>query len=155
MSNRTGTPLLAAFIATLVIFAGCRQQNKLEPVADASNAVKGQQLFEQFCQKCHGVDGSGNGPIAELLKVPPTDLSILTVDNGGSFPSDRISAWIDGREETRSHGTREMPVWGNIWTDEAGGTEVEQEVAEHISQIVEHIRWLQVPSEVRSELDTQ
>jgi mono/diheme cytochrome c family protein len=153
MTNRTGTPMLAAFVATLVMFGGCGQQDRLEPITDASIAARGQQLFEQYCQKCHGADGSGNGPIAELLKIPPTDLSILAVDNGGSFPADRIGAWIDGREEARSHGTREMPVWGNIWTDESGGTEIEQEVAEQISQIVEHIRWLQVPSEVRSELD--
>ena len=40
------------------------------------------------------------------------DLTVLSQNNKGIFPFDRVYQIIDGRKEVKAHGSREMPVWG-------------------------------------------
>lgn len=42
----------------------------------------GKRQFEANCASCHGVNGKGNGPITDLLKKSPPDLSLLAKNNG-------------------------------------------------------------------------
>jgi len=72
----------------------------------------GQYWYSTYCASCHGRDGKGDGPVARSLSRPPADLSGLSAANGGTFPSERIAEFVDGRREVAAHGTREMPVWG-------------------------------------------
>jgi hypothetical protein len=58
------------------------------------------------------MDAKGNGVLAANLKVAPPDLTLLTKNNGGVFPVERIFAVIDGRTQIESHGSRDMPIWG-------------------------------------------
>lgn len=103
----------------------------------------GKITYERYCANCHGTEAHGNGPIAGLLKVPPPDLTLLSANNGGVFPVDSIYMMIDGREDVASHGTREMPVWGNVW-GEKDGLPVQPEAVEHqINEIIEYLRTLQ------------
>ena len=64
---------------------------------------------------CHGIDAKGNGPVdRKALKTRHADLTVLTKNNNGVFPYDMVYQVIDGRNSTiSSHGTREMPIWGN------------------------------------------
>ena len=71
----------------------------------------GKREFESNCASCHGVSGKGNGPIVDLLKKSPPDLTLLAKKNGGVFPMARLYEVIDGTG-VASHGTRDMPVWG-------------------------------------------
>lgn len=41
------------------------------------------------------------------------DLTVLARNNNGVFPFDRVYQVIDGRQQVRTHGPRDMPVWGN------------------------------------------
>jgi hypothetical protein len=50
--------------------------------------------------------------MAQDLVARPTDLTTLSKRNGGVFPAQRVYEIIDGREEVKAHGSREMPVWG-------------------------------------------
>lgn len=68
--------------------------------------------YESSCAACHGVDGKGGGPVAAALKTKPADLTTITKANNGVFPFGRIYDVIDGRIEVRSHGARDMPIWG-------------------------------------------
>jgi mono/diheme cytochrome c family protein len=80
--------------------------------AQAQNTTDlGKREFDTNCASCHGVDGKGNGPIGELLRRSPPDLTQLAKKNGGVFPMTRLFDVIDGGN-VPSHGTREMPVWG-------------------------------------------
>ncbi len=81
----------------------------------ALRVAKGRVTFKVYCSNCHGETGVGNGKLAELLKVPPSDLTRLSAKNGGKFPMDEVVASIDGREDVRGHGEREMPVWGEAF----------------------------------------
>jgi mono/diheme cytochrome c family protein len=77
---------------------------------DATNF--GKREFENSCADCHGMDAKGKGVLAANLKVAPPDLTLLTKNNGGVFPVERIFAVIDGRTQIESHGSRDMPIWG-------------------------------------------
>jgi mono/diheme cytochrome c family protein len=81
-------------------------------VSYAQNKGSGQYWYSNYCASCHGRDGKGDGPVAKSLSRPPSDLTRLSVANGGTFPSERIAEVIDGRREVGAHGTRDMPVWG-------------------------------------------
>ncbi len=68
--------------------------------------------YQSRCSSCHGTDAKGDGPIADQLKIPPADLTQLAKKNGGVFPLNAVYEKIDGRQEVKAHGPREMPVWG-------------------------------------------
>lgn len=80
----------------------------------------GRNEFMASCASCHGITAKGEGGMRQYLTKPPTDLTRLSRDNGGVFPSQRIWEVIDGRiyAPIGSHGAREMPVWGYIYRAE-------------------------------------
>lgn len=88
--------------------------------APAQDAGRGAELFRLYCATCHGVTARGNGPMADLLRVPPADLTGLAAGNAGAFPTFRVVAQIDGRDPLRAHGG-EMPVFGDAFE---GGRDV-------------------------------
>lgn len=71
----------------------------------------GKREFESNCASCHGVSGKGNGPLGELLKRSPPDLTVLAKNNQGVFPMSRLYEVIEGAN-VPAHGSRDMPVWG-------------------------------------------
>lgn len=78
----------------------------------------GKKEYEAKCVVCHGAAGKGDGSYAELLKAPASDLTTLKKKNGGVFPVERVYAVIDGREAIKSHGGRDMPIWGKDYNKE-------------------------------------
>jgi hypothetical protein len=80
--------------------------------ASAQDADVGKAPFEALCASCHGIDGKGNGPLREQLKVAAPDLTILAKKNGGVLPVSAVYDAIDGRKAVAAHGSRKMPVWG-------------------------------------------
>jgi mono/diheme cytochrome c family protein len=78
----------------------------------------GRREFMNSCAACHGADAKGNGPLRASLQRPPSDLTSLTQKNGGVFPIQRVQQVIDGRAEIKSHGSREMPVWGERFANQ-------------------------------------
>ena len=73
--------------------------------------VGGRELFVRYCASCHGMDGRGDGPAAEVLAVAVPDLTRLGRGGGESFPMSRVEKAI---REARPgvHGSTRMPVWG-------------------------------------------
>lgn len=78
-------------------------------------SIKGPDLFRAHCAACHGLDAKGDGPMAAALKTKPANLTALAKNNGGKFPSARVSRTIVGGDIASSHGSREMPIWGPIF----------------------------------------
>ncbi len=108
-----------------------------------SNSVEnGRMTFERYCASCHGDDGKGAGPVAAVLKVPVPDLTALRSRYNGPFPADSVYAYIDGRREVEAHGSRTMPVWGNVWGMRSDETEVDLRIRE----LVEYLRSIQTDS---------
>ena len=112
----------------------------------------GKAEFLRSCASCHGVSGKGDGPVAKSLVKPPADLTKLSEKNNGVFPISRVYGMIDGRIQTLVHGTREMPVWGDIYmqglADRTSPNFTSKEMAEafvraRILMLVEYISTLQ------------
>jgi mono/diheme cytochrome c family protein len=83
-------------------------------------SIQGPALYGAYCAVCHGKDGKGGGPMAKSLKSNTPDLTRIAVRNGGNFPLTRIQGFISGEEQLPGgHGTREMPVWGPIFSQVA------------------------------------
>ena len=77
----------------------------------AQDAAEGALIYAQSCAPCHGAEARGNGPMAPVLVLQPSDLTTLTARNGGAFPLLRVVERIDGQDPLMSHGSP-MPVWG-------------------------------------------
>jgi mono/diheme cytochrome c family protein len=92
--------LLAAMVSALGV-AGAAEKMDI-----------GKMEYGESCAACHGVTGKGDGPFAAQLKSPMPNLTVLSKNNGGVFPTLRVYNVIDGRQELLAHGTREMPIWG-------------------------------------------
>jgi mono/diheme cytochrome c family protein len=89
-------------------------------VALAADKVDiGKREYESNCIACHGKDLKG-GAYVDFLKVTPPDLSQLSRKNGGVFPFERVYGSIDGRQELKGHGSRDMPIWGKDYQVKAG-----------------------------------
>jgi hypothetical protein len=76
----------------------------------------GRMEYQSSCAACHAADGKGNGPLSAELKSTPTDLTVLAKKNNGVFPYKAVTEVIDGRKAVKTHGTREMPIWGYRYT---------------------------------------
>lgn len=96
------------------------------PEAEAST---GRKLYVRYCSSCHGPQGQGDGPAAPALRTPPADLTRIAQRRGGEFPEAEITAYIDGQQFVRAHGSREMPVWGVRFGEQFGGGSVGEEFA--------------------------
>ncbi len=108
---------------------------------------EGQKTYKTFCMSCHGDDAKGDGYMADRLKVPPTDLTQLAVQNGGEFPAEHLTRVIDGRAEVSEHGRYDMPVWGDVFLWPEKGTPARQEyVRRKIGELVEYLRTIQAPA---------
>ena len=68
-----------------------------------------------YCSNCHGLHASGNGPVAQLLTVPASDLTLLKREGMEEFPYEEVHRTIDGRKKVEAHGFKGMPVWGNAF----------------------------------------
>ncbi len=111
--------LLIAVLPSLVISA------EEDPV------IKGAHTFKLKCASCHGEDAKGKDNADLDLDVKSPDLTRVAKRNNGNFPVSRIYAIIDGREVVQQHGTRVMPVWGDLFLSETiweGCSQVEEQI---------------------------
>ena len=104
----------------------------------------GGRLFVQYCSSCHGMDGRGNGPVALVLRPPPADLTRIASRREGQFPLLELATMIDGRADVRAHGSRDMPVWGERFSEQVGGGSLGEEVVRgNLLVLLEYLRSIQ------------
>jgi mono/diheme cytochrome c family protein len=77
--------------------------------------LDGAKIFRNHCAACHGINGSGNGPVTRALKTKPPDLTTIARRNSGTFPAAHVRSFIAGDDALAAHGSREMPIWGPIF----------------------------------------
>ena len=130
--------LTALFVATLAGTA-----------AAAENGIDaGEREFMRHCATCHGTDGKGAPRQPDSPAAAPPDLTQLARTNAGVFPTARVYQTIDGRLATNSHGPRDMPVWGKVYTAQAApGTNnpyvAEAEVRQRIHALIDYLYLMQ------------
>jgi mono/diheme cytochrome c family protein len=103
----------------------------------------GAQEYLNSCASCHGPGGKGDGPVATTLKRAPADLTKLSETNNGVFPLELTFRVIDGRLEVAAHGTREMPVWGELFNPARDfGPIMSPPYAKGLAESIAHLRIL-------------
>ena len=89
----------------------------------ANKEDRGQKLYMQYCASCHGADGKGGGPVAPSLKTFIPDLTMIE-KREGKFDQNKVQQIISGEIGFTAHGQKDMPVWGYIFRQKAGGQPV-------------------------------
>ncbi len=144
MRARRNIWVLLVAVLALAVMTWAQDETKKEikhvPIKPTS-AASGEEMYKTYCAVCHGTDGKGNGPAAEALKVPPTDLTVLTQKNSGKYPALRVAAIIRGEEVLAAHGSKEMPIWGHLFWSMSGGHEAE--VQQRVANLNNYIESLQ------------
>lgn len=116
-SGRSGAAVVAAAGMLGVLYAVSM------PVLAATEGAQQQARhdYQKYCASCHGAEGRGDGPVAQAMKAMPADLTLLSMNNDGKYPADKVREIIDGRADVKAHGPRAMPVWGNEFYVSAEG----------------------------------
>lgn len=135
---RTIVAVAAALLLSATV-ARAQTPPKIEKVpikpTTASDATK---MFNSYCAVCHGPDGKGNGPAASALTKKPADLTQISARNGGKFPDVRVSRYIEGADQVAAHGTRDMPMWGDLFRS------LDRETAQlRVAALTDYIKTLQ------------
>ncbi|MEX5729993.1 mono/diheme cytochrome c family protein [Rhodovulum iodosum] len=125
---------IAAALAALPLLAG----------AATAQDDPGKAEYMNACAACHGANGVGDGPLAELMTVPMPNLTQLSAANDGAFPMLSVIQVIDGRTGIRGHGYP-MPVWGDRFKAEATA-----EIGEYAAELMVRGRVLSIAYFVES-----
>jgi len=109
--------------------------------------LSGRADYLVHCASCHGINGEGDGPVAGVLNVKTPNLTLLSVNNRGSFPEKHVFDTIDGSVLVEAHGTRDMPVWGEFFPmqalNAANKAQTGREVHARIQRLVDYLRSIQ------------
>lgn len=116
---------LAALAALAIAVPALAQRAIGSDVPDAGNAqvkiklteikditpTSGRQMFAAYCAVCHGALANGDGRAASALTVKPTDLTLLSANNRGKFPRERVQYLLTDVQNQYAHGSADMPLW--------------------------------------------
>jgi mono/diheme cytochrome c family protein len=130
------TVLLGAVFLWMMPASGLAQEKEV--------TAAGRTEYERSCAVCHGREGKGDGGAVSLLTVKPADLTQISKKSGGSFPFWHVYGVIDGLEEVKGHGERDMPIWGTDFRLEAGTSSTAQsQVRGRILELVYYLQSIQ------------
>ncbi len=112
------TRIIIALFTLVVAFAilGADQPTIKKVTPRQTSPVSGADMFTSYCAVCHGRDLKGGGPAVAALKMPPPDLTTLSARNNSKFPELRVYQAIRGDLEMPAHGSKDMPVWGIVFS---------------------------------------
>ena len=104
-------------LLSVTIGAAAREQPAAQKQPDTLTiaSLTGKDTFDAYCAPCHGRSGTGDGPVAPILRTPPSDLTRLSASRG-TFPREDVVAFVTGGgRPIVAHGTSDMPIWGLIF----------------------------------------
>ena len=119
---------LAVALASMVP-AGCTPRRERNPA--------GAELYVRYCASCHGPNGTGDGPVARGLDPRPADLTHSTLGLA------ELVERIDGRRTIPAHGSSDMPVWAEVFSEQLLGEPKAREITRlRLQAIAEHVHSL-------------
>jgi mono/diheme cytochrome c family protein len=105
-----------------------------------TSAASGEEMFNAYCAVCHGKGAKGDGPAATEFKKPPTNLTLLAKHYNGKFPGAYVAQVIQsGPRDAKAHGSKDMPVWGTLFS----ATDDSATVKQRIFNLTKYIESLQ------------
>lgn len=110
------TRLTFSVFLALMLAAGTATAQQIEKAPmKRTPAYDGPGMYHNYCSACHGLSALGDGPAAKALTKAPADLTRISARNGGTFPETKIKRYIEGLDEVAAHGSRDMPMWGELF----------------------------------------
>lgn len=142
MKSKTVVGLIIVGTLVAIRLSAQTQQSQQPPeAARLIQSIQGPALFAAYCTVCHGKEGKGDGPMAKALKVAPPDLTHIATRNGGKFSLSHVQKIIMGEEQVPGgHGTREMPVWGPIFSQVAWDQDLGRVRADNLARYLESLQ---------------
>jgi mono/diheme cytochrome c family protein len=137
----------SSLVAVVTLFTATLAQSAAAQTPSDAPSVRGQAEYEKYCASCHGLKGDGHGPVAPAMNVPPTDLTTLGERYGQPLPRTKLMAFIDGRRPLISHGSREMPIWGEKLWENLPSRTPEARKRSTILVIIDYLDSLQPPAD--------
>ncbi len=138
ISFQTSDAIGAALLVLALFLAGCGGSSTKAVTVEKPT---GEALYISYCQICHGEHG--DGPMANMLKAPPPDLTLISYRRqDGKFPEEQMRRIIDGRDNIAGHGEGDMPVWGATF-HQSEGIEDETVLKERIDMLVKYLESIQ------------
>jgi mono/diheme cytochrome c family protein len=134
--------VMAGGLATAVILVGTAMGGAAQDRGSPTYDVSGSYTYRTYCASCHGLEGKGDGPLAENLRFFPPDLSQLARRNGGEYPAEDVARVVDGRNPIDGHGGPDMPVWGDAFKNPETGFD-DEKVHLKILSVVDYLKTLQ------------
>ncbi|ABF43164.1 hypothetical protein Acid345_4164 [Candidatus Koribacter versatilis Ellin345] len=133
--------ILSFFVAAQTPTAKDSSKPEINKVAAPhTNPADGKAMFSAYCASCHGATAKGDGPAAAALKVPPTDLTKLAKNSGGTYPMLHVKESIRNADAP-AHGSKDMPVWGPVFRNLSQGSQSQVEL--RIANLAKYIETLQ------------
>ena len=111
---------------------------------DQTPIVSGEDEFMWNCAECHGFEGRGDGPLAEVLIKTPADLTQIAKNNVGLYPADKVFAMIAGSENIVGHQSFQMPKYWERFKQSEGQRGVDTADV-RIKAIVDYLATIQAP----------
>jgi len=80
----------------------------------AGDVATGAGLYFSYSAACHELEARGDGEMAGILTILPSDLTRLSEANDGAFPIPDVVRQIDGRDPLMALGGV-MPLYGDFF----------------------------------------
>lgn len=139
---RTALTVILVLLAATAAIAQTATVPQIQQVpAPYTSPASGQEMYEAYCASCHGVDGDGLGPAAPAMKSAVPDLTTLAKRSGGEFPAFSVSQQIVGDRLVSAHGSKDMPVWGPVFSRLS--QQRPAEVIQRVANLTSYIKSLQ------------
>ena len=134
--SRRKLGIAASFFAVLLLVLISSCDSKPPKNSRMAQAVRGKVHFQKYCSSCHGEDGTGK--YIDSLSTQPANLTKLGSAKSENFPILYVANVIDGREMVKNHGSRTMPIWGEVFSDQEylDETQIKGKLAEIIAYLM-------------------
>jgi mono/diheme cytochrome c family protein len=114
---------------------------KLKTVSiSTSQPASGQQMYQDYCAVCHGLNGEGNGPAVQFLKAPPPDLTTMAKRHNEKSVVQNVDGVLRFQNGTKAHGTLDMPTWGPLFKKLDSSPSVAQIRIHNLAQYVQSMQ---------------
>jgi len=128
---------IVTFFAAVLIVIASSCDAKPPKNSRAVQAQNGKLHYQKYCSVCHGLDGTGI--IIDTLDIQPADLTMIRANRkNDEFPVLEIANIIDGRRMSKAHGTRAMPIWGEVFStnEHLNETQIKGKLGEIIAYLM-------------------
>jgi len=113
--------LRLALITALLLSIGGEALSQKKPAATPEALLKGKEIYMKRCWFCHGLDGKGDGPVADYLNPRPRDFTSgmykvrTTKDAEAPLDDDLFRTVTKGMAGTAMQGFEGVLNQGELW----------------------------------------